>query len=41
MGPTAKGALADVRAATSDPDPDVKAAATRAARLIDPAGGPK
>ena len=41
MGATAKDVLPSVRAAAADPDPDVRTAATRAARLIDPrtAGG--
>jgi HEAT repeat protein len=41
MGAAAKPVLDDVRAATRDPDPDVSAAAGRAARLIDPAAGEK
>ena len=36
MGATAKGVLADVQSLANDPDEEVKAAATRAARLIEP-----
>jgi HEAT repeat protein len=37
LGKAAGPALAAVRAAKADPDPEVKAAAERAERLIDPA----